>query len=175
MRNLFRLPVRTALSALTMAVAVAALTMLLAVLIAFRGSLVGSVLGSAIALQVRWVDTVAVVVMLVLGGVAIADALLLELRERGAELATLAATGWSETQLARLIAGEGVLIGALGTTAGAVVGLIGASLFAGALAGSVVGVAALAVAAGMVVSALAGAAPFWLLRSLPMGELLAEE
>ena len=175
MRNLVRLPLRTALAAFTMAVAVAALTMLLSVLIAFHGSLVGSVLGSAIALQVRWVDTVAVVIMLVLGGVAIADVLFLELRERGGELATLAATGWSEIQLASLIAYEGILIGALGAAAGALAGLIGASLFAGGLSGSVVGVAVLSVAAGIGVSGLAGGAPFWLLRSLPMGELLAEE
>lgn len=175
LRNLVRLPVRTGVAAFTMAVGIAALTMLLAVLLAFRGSVVGSVLGDAIALQVRWVDTVAVVIMLVLGGVAIADVLFLELRERGGELATLAATGWSAGQLARLVAVEGTLIGALGAAAGALAGLLGAWLFSGGLTGSVVGVAALSATAGIIVSALAGAAPFWLLRRLPMAELLAEE
>lgn len=175
LRNLVRLPVRTALAAFTMAVAIAALTMLLTVILAFHGSLVGSVLGNAIALQVRWVDTVAVVIMVVLGGVAIADVLFLELRERGGELATLAATGWSEMQLAALIAYEGILIGALGAVAGAAAGLIGASLFAGGLAGSIVVVAVVSAAAGVAVSVLAGAAPSLVLRSLPMAELLAEE
>jgi cytochrome c biogenesis protein CcdA len=77
---------------------VAALTLVTGVTLAFRGVVVGSLLGDAVAVQVRAVDYVAVVATVALGVVAVADVVALGIRERSAELATLRALGWPESR-----------------------------------------------------------------------------
>ena len=131
--NLVRTPGRTALGALSLAMGVCALTPLLAATIAFRDVLVGTLLGDAVAVQVRGTDYVAVITTVLLGVAAVADVLFLNLRERAEELTTLEAGGWDDRALGRLVAFEGLWIGALGAVAGAAAGLAGAALFAGAL------------------------------------------
>lgn len=133
LRNLLRVPGRTILGVVSLAVGVAALTGLLAVTTSFRGAVVGTVLGDAVAVQVRTADYVAAGATLVLGGLACADVLYLNLRDRSAEIATLRATGWRERQLTRLIATEGAGLGVLGGVLGAAAGLGAAAWFAGRL------------------------------------------
>jgi hypothetical protein len=173
--NLLRVPGRTVLGILSLGVGVFALTLLLAVAIAFRGAVVGTVLGDAVAVQVRTADYVAVAATLVLGGLAVADVLYLNLRDRSAEIATLRATGWSERHLTRLIALEGTGLGALGALGGALLGLGAAALFVGEITTTMPLIAAAAAALGILIATLASIAPAAGLRRLPTATLLAEE
>lgn len=120
--NLRRLPARTLLGAAGLFVGVAALTVLVGIERGFHGTLVGTVLGDAISVQVRGADFVAVALTIVLAGLSVADVLYLNLRERSAELATLRAVGWSDRQIATVIVLEGLGLGLLGSLAGSVAG-----------------------------------------------------
>jgi putative ABC transport system permease protein len=173
--NVLRTPGRTALGALSLAIGVCALTLLLAATLAFRDTLVGTVLGDAVAVTVRASDYVAVVATVLLGLAAVTDVLFLNLRERSTEFATLTATGWDDHALGRLLTFEGVSIGAAGSIAGAAVGLAGASLFAGALPTALVLTTAAAAIAGTALAGLAGLAPAAWLRRAPTVPVLAGE
>jgi ABC-type lipoprotein release transport system permease subunit len=173
--NVARTPGRTAIGALALAVGVAGLTMVTAVTAAFRGVVVGSLLGNAVAVQVRGVDYVAVGATIALGVLAIADVVFLNIRERAAELATIRSFGWRESALARLVVTEGSVIGIAGSLAGAALGLAAAAEFAGQLPARLFGAAAVAVAAGVVVTIAAALLPAQWLRRLPVAHLLAEE
>ncbi|HEY4094140.1 MAG TPA: ABC transporter permease, partial [Baekduia sp.] len=165
--NLLRVPGRTALGATSLGVGIFALTLLLAVTIAFRGAVVGSVLGDAVSVQVRTADYVAVGATLVLGALACADVLYLNLRDRSAEIATLRATGWRERQLTRLVAVEGTGLGALGGVVGAVLGFAAAGVFTGEWTFTMVLVALGAAALGVLIATAASIAPAAGLRRLP--------
>jgi len=137
LRGLARVPGRTVVSALALAISVAALTVLLGLVLAFKGTVAGSLLGEAVIIEVTTADFVAVVVTALLGAAVIAETLSLEVRERAPELATLSATGWRDSRLARLVGYEGVGIGLIGSLTGAGVG-IAAAAFLGTPAGSLV-------------------------------------
>jgi hypothetical protein len=173
--NTLAVPGRALLGALGLAVGVLALTMLLAVTLAFRGAVVGTVLGDAVSVQVRSIDYVSVGVTLALGVFGLADVLYLNVRDRAAELATLRATGWPERAIGRMVALEGLMIGAAGGLAGAAAGLLAARLFTGRGVGDLLAPAALGVVAGAACAALAAVAPILSLRRLPTARLLAEE
>jgi hypothetical protein len=68
----------------------------------FHNALTGSLLDSAITLQVKGSEYAAVLVIIALAIASIADILYLGVRERAAELAALRATGWTNVALARL-------------------------------------------------------------------------
>jgi len=174
-RNLLRVPGRTALGVVSLGVGIFALTTLLAVTAAFRGAVVGTVLGDVVAVQVRTADYVAVAATLVLGGLAVADVLYLNLRDRSAEIATLRATGWRERQLTRLVALEGAGLGLLGGVGGAVLGLGAAAAFTGAVTATMDFVAVAAAALGVIIATAASLPPAAGLRRLPTATLLAEE
>jgi putative ABC transport system permease protein len=173
--NLLRTPGRTALGALSLAIGVCALTLLLAATVAFNDVLVGTLLGDAFAVEVRGTDYVAVIATVLLGVAAVADVLFLNLRERAAEFATLTATGWDDRALGRLVALEGLWIGALGALAGAAAGLAGAALFAAALPMSLVLTTVAAAAAGALLAGAGALVPAAWLRRVPAVQLLAEE
>jgi ABC-type antimicrobial peptide transport system permease subunit len=63
-------------------------------------------LGNVVTVQVRGVDYVAVAATVILGVLAVADALLISITERAAELATLRAFGWLEAALRRMVITE---------------------------------------------------------------------
>ena len=173
--NVARTPGRTLIGVLSLAVGIAALTLLTAVTVAFRGVIVGSLLGDAVAVQVRGVDYIAAGATVVLGVLAVADVVFLNIRERAAELATMRSFGWRDTALARLVVTEGAVIGAAGSLAGAGLGLAAAAWFAGQLPARLLAIAAAAAAAGIIITAAAALLPAALLRSLPLAHLLAEE
>jgi hypothetical protein len=173
--NVARAPGRTLIGVVSLAVGIAALTLLTAVSFAFRGVVVGSLLGDAIAVQVRGVDYTAAGATVALGVLAVADVMFLNIRERAAELATIRSFGWREGALARLIVTEGAIIGAAGSLIGAATGLAAAAWFAGQLPARLLVIAAAAVAAGIIVTAAAALPPAALLRRLPAAHLLAEE
>ncbi|MEV5767491.1 FtsX-like permease family protein [Micromonospora sp. NPDC052213] len=173
--NLARTPGRTLLGAGALAIGVAALTLVAAAGYAFRGAIVGSLLGDTVSLSVRGADTMAAVATVLLGAAAVADVLYLNIRDRAAELATLRAVGWSDAALGRLIGYEGLALGLLGAVTGAGLGLAGAAWLVGALPGTLVTVAALVAVAGVLVTSMAALVPAALLRRLPTARLLAEE
>lgn len=154
-RNLRGDPGRTGLGMTAVAVGSAALTTLLAIAVAFHGSVVGSLLGDAISLQVRRLDYLAVAVTLLLAAVAVADVSYLNMRERRQDLALLRAVGWTNRQLGQLIIVEGALIGLAGAAAGAVLGLAVTALLAGFVPASLWALAGLTVLTGTMVSTLA--------------------
>jgi putative ABC transport system permease protein len=173
--NVARTPGRTLIGVASLAVGIAALTVLTAVTVAFRGVVVGSLLGDAVAVQVRGVDYVAAGATVALGVLAVADVVFLNIRERAAELATMRSFGWHDRTLARLVITEGTIIGLAGSLAGAGLGLGGAAWFAGQVPARLLVIAAAAVAAGIIVTAAAALLPAALLRRLPTAHLLAEE
>ena len=152
--GLARTPARTLLGAASLFVGVAGLAILIAIQLSFSGQAVGTLLGDAIAVQVRGVDYVAAGLTIGLGAFAVADITYLNITERADEIGTLHATGWTQRHVRRLFAIESVATATLGATAGAIVGtVVVAALFtasfsstltaaaAAALAGIVVGVA----------------------------------
>jgi putative ABC transport system permease protein len=173
--NVTRTPGRTAIGVISLAVGIAALTLLTAVNFAFRGVIVGSLLGDAVAVQVRGVDYIAAGATVALGVLAVADVVFLNITERAAELATIRSFGWRDGALARLVITEGAIIGVAGSLAGAGIGLGAAAWFAGQLPARLIVIAAIAVTAGIIITATAALLPAALLRRLPTASLLAEE
>jgi putative ABC transport system permease protein len=173
--NVMRTPGRALVAVVSLATGITALTVLLAVSFAFHGVVVGSLLGNAVALQTRGVDYVAVAATIALGVLAVADIIILNVRERAPELSTVRALGWRERTLARLVMTEGTLVGLVGSLLGATIGLVAASNLAGALPGVLYVIAGLEVLGGVLVTATAALAPALALRSVPAARLLAEE
>lgn len=167
-----RRPGRAALAAAGLVVAVAAFTLLLAVTLAFRGTLVGSLLGGVVAVQVRGVDYAATAATLFLAGLGVADVLYISLHERAAEFATLRAVGWRESALGRLLVTEGAVIGAAGSLLGAAVGLTAVAVFA-TLTPAVFAGAAVAAAVGVAIAVIASVVTVTALRGLRTVELLS--
>lgn len=147
---------------------------LLGLVLAFKGTVAGSLLGEAVIIEVTTADFVAVTVTALLGAAVIAETLALEVRERAPELATLSATGWRDSRLAMLLGYEGVGIGLAGSLIGAGVGFGAASILETPVE-SLVTAALVAVAAGMTVAAAASVGPMLALRQLSVPQLLAEE
>jgi putative ABC transport system permease protein len=125
--------------------------------------------------QVRGVDYVAVAATVMLGVLAVADVVYLNIRERAAELATIRSFGWRESSLSRLVVTEGAVIGIAGSVAGAALGLAGAAEFAGQFPSGLFAAAGGSAAIGVVVTAAAALLPAQLLRRLPAAHLLAED
>jgi putative ABC transport system permease protein len=82
--NVLRTPGRTLVGALSLAAGVMSLTLLVAVTLAFRGAVVGTLLGNVVTVQVRGVDYVAVAATVTLGVLAVADAVVISITERAA-------------------------------------------------------------------------------------------
>jgi putative ABC transport system permease protein len=173
--NVLRTPGRAVVAIVSLGTGITALTVLLAVTFAFHGVVVGSLLGDAVALQVRGVDYVAVAVTIALGMLAVADVMTMNIRERSAELATIRAFGWPERSLGRLVVTEGLVIGIVGSVLGAGVGLFAASKLAGQLPDALYVIVGGEVLAGLLVTATAALVPAQALRRLPAARLLAEE
>ena len=128
-----------------------------------------------VTVQVCGVDYIAVTATVILGVLAVADALLISITERAPELATLRAFGWPERTLRRLVITEGALTGIVGSVSGAALGLAGAALFARQLPPLLFAAAATAAAGGVLVTCAAALLPAHLLRRLPAAQLLAQE
>ena len=173
--NVLRTPGRALIGAVSLAVGITALTMLAALSLAFRGVVVGSLLGDAVAVQVRGVDYIAVTATVVLGVLAVADVVFLNITERSAELAAIRAFGWRESTLSRLVITEGVIIGLAGSLAGAATGLSAAAIFAGQTPASLYLIATAAAATGILTTAAAAFLPARALHRLPAAHLLAAD
>ncbi len=173
--NLLRVPARTLLGSAGLVLGVAALTVLIGIDRAFQGTLVGNLLGSVVAVQVRGPDRLSVVMTVVLAGLSVADVVYLNLRERAAEMTTLRTCGWSDAELIRLVVSEAVLLGVAGGLTGALVGIgIGRGIL-GLPTTPLLQAAAIAAAGGVLVCSLAAVVPlFWLTR-MTAPTILADE
>jgi len=172
--NVRRVPARSGVAAAGLFIASAALTLLLAINQAFRGDLVGTLLGQAISVQVRGLDFLVVGVIVLLAALSLADVIYLNLRERAAEIVTLRTVGWSDRHLAQMIATEAVILGLLGTIPGSLLGLlIGLQLGVPALA--VLLASAISILGGLLVSLLAALVPLARLSTLTTPAVLADE
>jgi putative ABC transport system permease protein len=172
--NLRRRPGRALLAAAGLALGVAALASLLAVNLSFRQDITGSVMGGYITTQVRAVDYLSATLVTALGIASALDVLYLNLRERAAEIATLAATGWQRQALRRLAIYEGAGIGLAGAALGAAAGLAGA-LALGASPGAVAAGAATASVLGIGLTVAAASALAGALVRRPLVSTLSEE
>jgi hypothetical protein len=166
---------RTALAVLALAIGVCAVTLLAVTTFVFHGAAVGTLLGDAVSFRARGVDLAGAACIVLLGAVAIADVLFLNIRERSGELAALRAMGWPGRAMVTLVAVEATVIGAIGSSLGAATGAILAATIAGGEPAAVATVA-LAVGAGGVLVALAAAVlPALVLQRQRPGPLLAED
>ncbi len=176
LRGLRRVPGRTALGVASLAIGVAAVTVLTGVQHAFHGVVVGSLLGDAVAVQVRTPDVVALAAIMLLGAFGVADVLFLVTRDQAGELAVLQATGWTDAQLSGLVLRQGALIGLGGGLLGAAAGWAALAVFSAAPSTSgLLLPAAAGAAAGVVLGGLAALGPAILARRLPTAALLSEQ
>jgi ABC-type antimicrobial peptide transport system permease subunit len=158
-----------------MAIGVGALTVIVAVATTFKNLIVGTLLGTAVSVEVTPSDYAAAAVIIVLAAAAIGDILYLNQRERAGELATLNAVGWSRAALSRLTTGEGLWMSLLGSIGGGGLGLLITGKLAGAVPPQLVLTAAATATAGLAAGLLASAgSTLWLLR-LPTVTLLSAE
>ena len=173
--NLARNKARSFLAAAGVAVAVTALTEILGIVTAFRGAVVGTLLGSAVTVQVRGADVASVAAIMLLAGVGVANVLFLNIRDRGSELATLRSLGWRDQTLARLLVTEGVILGLIGALVGAIIGSAALTALVGELHRTAVVGALYSLGAGAIVTAVATLPPMLSLRRLNTTLLLSEE
>jgi putative ABC transport system permease protein len=173
--NVRRLPGRALVGAAGLFVGVGALTTLIGIERGFQGTLVGTLLGQAITVQIRGVDLVAAGLTIILAAVSVADVLFLNVRERAAELVTLQTLGWSDREVAAVIALEGVVLGAAGSVAGAVAGLALSALLLGVAVGPLAVAAGIAIGAGVGAAAVASLLPLTQIRRLAPPVVLAAE
>lgn len=171
---LLRTPARVVTAALSLALGVTSLAILAGIIQGFRGSVVGTVLGDAISVQVQQPDVIAGALLAVIGLASLADVIYLDIREQASNYASLRATGWRDRTLAALVAWQAACIGAVGALLGVVLALAGLALL-GALTLTTLlttlGVGAAAVIAAVAVSLI----PALALRRLPMATLLAQD
>ena len=172
--SLLRTPGRLLVGMSALALGVAALTLLLGIKAAFHGSVVGTLLGNAVDVQVRGADLVAATAMILLGLAAIADILYLDIREQAARYAALQAAGWSDAAVGRLVVSQAALIAVAGSVPGGVIGVlltdtIARQQLSNWLVALVIGIGA--VLATMLISLIPAAA----LRRLPTARLLSVE
>jgi putative ABC transport system permease protein len=147
-------PAPALLAVAVIALAGAALSMELAVRWAFRGA-VQSWAGRSISWQGTLVDIAAVLVIVTMATVTVADLDSASLRERAAEARTLRAIGWSARDLARLRVRRAVRLGLAGGGAAGSLVLLGGQVAAGGAPPPLIGVAGLAAVAGVAMSLLA--------------------
>lgn len=173
--NLTRLPARTLVGASGLTIGVAALAVLVGIERAFQGTLVGTLLGNAVSLQVRSADFAAIGLTIALAALSVADVVYLNLRERQAELVTLRTLGWSNGHLRTTVLLESLGLGLLGSLGGALLALIvGAGVLSIPL-GSLALAATAAAVVGTAAALLASLAPLSQISRLTVPTVLAAE
>jgi putative ABC transport system permease protein len=157
--GVIRMPGRTVMGASGLMIGVAAMSALLSVQLAFRGSVVDTALGDAVAVQVRGVDYLAAVLVVGLGAFAVADIAYLNIAERTSEIGTLRALGWSDRHVRTLFAAEALLTAGLGAVVGALLAVAATTLFLGVPVTQSLSLAALVAGAGVLAALFAVAIP----------------
>lgn len=154
LHNLLRRRFRLVVGTVSVALAVTSTSLLLGIMTAFKGAVVGSLLGDVVAVQVRPPDLVATVCLVVLGVTTVGVVLTLGVDEDRVTYAVLSAQGWRPARLAATVVAQAAILASLGALIGAGAALLLLSALTGGLALSVWGMT-VAVAAGVLVLALA--------------------
>jgi putative ABC transport system permease protein len=142
--GVYRTPGRCALAATALAAGVTGLAVLLAAQVSFVHSIGDSALAGLVTASARATDLESALLAVGLGAASVADITYLNLRERAAELAALAASGWDRVQLGRLLVTEAFVTAAAGSAVGAAAGLLVAADAFGLSVPVIVGAAAAA-------------------------------
>jgi putative ABC transport system permease protein len=169
-----RTPGRCALAGAALAAGVAALAVLLAAQASFGRSIGDSALAGLVTASTRGPDLVSAFLAVGLGAASVADVTYLNLRERAAELAALAASGWGRPQIGRLLLTEAVITALVGSAVGAAAGLVTAG-YAFGLSPFVVAGAAGAAAAGTVTALIGTVAVLAAGSGRPLAAVLAAD
>jgi putative ABC transport system permease protein len=172
--NVARIPSRSLLAGGALALSVATLALLLGLQLAFRGAVAGDLLGNVVSIDVRSVDVVSTALVVLVGIGTVIDVLITNLRERRRELGSLAALGWSQSDLVRLARTEGLVLALPAAVVGATIGIVIVSLLGGAT-DSVALAATLAALAGCILTVLALTFPASRLAAHTPARLLAGE
>ena len=170
-----RRPGRAVLSAASVALAVASTIVLVAIVRSFHGVVVGSLLGDAVAWEVRGPDLAAATILCLLGVTAVATMTVLSVTDDAREFAALTAVGWHDRALTSVVVTQGSVVGVAGSLVGAVVALASTAVLAGQLTWQLVATAAEISVAATVLCACVGLLPASALRRLPTARLLAQE
>jgi ABC-type lipoprotein release transport system permease subunit len=137
---------RIAKAIVIVATAIATCSFITSIAAVFRGAIVGTLFGDAIALQVRASDVAAAAALATTGVIAVALTLGYSVIEDQTHWATLRAVGWQQRQITTAIAAQGAIIGATGALLGVAVTQ---------LAGSILGIATTATLTTNITIALA--------------------
>jgi putative ABC transport system permease protein len=124
--------------------------------------------------------TVIVVLALLVGGIGVANTMLMAILERRAEFALMSAVGWSSPQIAGVVLAEGVGVSLIGAAIGLLFGVVGANLLVHALGAAVFvspDVTAWDLGRGLIIGlgigVLGGLYPAWRVTRLPPAPALA--
>jgi putative ABC transport system permease protein len=124
---------------------------------------------------------VIVVLALIIGGIAVANTMLMSVLERRAEFALLAAIGWSGPQVATVVLAEGVGVSFLGAGIGLLFGVVGSDLLVHALGAQAFVTPDLnawdfgrGLLVGIAIGVLGGLYPAWRVTRLPPAPALAQ-
>jgi putative ABC transport system permease protein len=150
---LFRTTSRTLFAMFVIALACAALSLELATRWAFRGA-TQSWAGRSASWQGTVIDVAAVLIIVTMATVMVADLDSEALRERAAEVRTLRAIGWSARDVTRLVVWNAVRVGLAGGLAIGAFDLFGGIAVAGAEPPRLMAVAALVTLSGVAMSLL---------------------
>jgi ABC-type antimicrobial peptide transport system permease subunit len=167
-----RTPGRCVLAGAALAAGVAALAVLLAAQASFGRSIGDSALAGLVTASTQGTDLVSAFLAVGLGAAAVADVTYLNLRERAAELAALAASGWGRAQIGRLLVTEAIITAVAGSAIGATAGLV-ASGYTFGLSPLVVAGAAGAAGAGTLAALTGTVAVLILASGRPLAAVLA--
>ncbi|MGC3956065.1 MAG: hypothetical protein QM804_17780 [Propionicimonas sp.] len=173
--RILRRPGRLVLGSTAIALAVASMLVLVSLAQVFRGRVVGTLLGDAVAVLVRPQDLVASGFLGLLGLVAIGLILFLNLTEDARMYASLQAVGWRQSWLARSLGVQALAIGTVGSTLGVAGGLAIMVWLTESIPPEVAQIAATVVAVTLLASLIVALIPAAALRRLPTARLLAED
>lgn len=173
--RILRRPGRLVLGSFAIALAVASLLVLISLAQVFRGRVVGTLLGDAVAVLVRPQDLVAGGFLGLLGLVAVGLILFLNLTEDARMYASLQAVGWRQSWLARSLGVQALAIGVVGSALGLAAGLAVMAWLTEAIPPEVTRIAAWLIAGTLLAAVLVALLPAAALRRLPTARLLAED
>lgn len=174
-QGVLRTPGRSALAVVGLILGVFSSSLILLTILEFNGAVVGSVLGEAVTVQVRASDifaSVGIVGMAVLG---VLNVVFVNVRERGKELATFRALGWSRGKVSTMLLLESSIIGAIGA---GVASIACFCLFPAIFDTSYITLSLVLLftfSAGVLVSGLASLPPALVINRIPLGLALTEE
>lgn len=168
-------PGRLLAGAATVALGVASLVVMLVLAYVFQGAVVGTLLGDAVAVQVRAPDLVAATLLAVLGLISVGVILFLGVTEDARDHACLLASGWRPRQVVRTVVTQSVVITATGAALGVGIAMAVMNLLVGAVPDGLWAWATATSAAVVLAGAAAALGTWGTLRRLPLAGLLSGE